>query len=270
MLTSKEVQEKNLIDGKDFVYMGRVRYQVGDSFFRGNKQIGIRQIIDPVHFLSDDYSCWHTYMFHDFKCRHGKNMIPLEFNSNHYDDAEERLQAKQVFITDISVLKKNKKIEHRGNCLIRFSPELHNFILQVGENEKYQSNALCGVLSETFGDQTNEMLYVLQDWGVSGEIPQEVLLDDDCKNIKYAGIENTTLCSARLKTDPSVKVTLMKKHCSPAQTFILVGNVRTKADGSCSGNELWESLGFFDAKEAFEEFTGTTVEQAFSKNELEM
>lgn len=262
MLTRKEVEEKKLVEGKDFVYMGRVRYQVGDSFFRGNKKIGIKQIIDPVHFLSDDCSCWHTYMFHDFKCRHGKNMIPLEYNSNHYDDAEERLQANQVFTTDVFVLNKNKKIEHKGICLVRFSPETYNYILEIGENETYKSNALCGVLSEAFGDQQNEMLYVLQDWGVSGEKPQEVLLDDNCKTIKYAGIENTTMCSARLKTDSSVNVTLMKKHCSPAQTFILVGNIHPEADGTHEGNELWESLGFYDAKEAFAEFTGKTVEQA--------
>lgn len=263
MLTRNEIEEKKLVEGKDFVYIGRVRYQVGDSFYRGNKKIGIKEIIDPVHFLSDDYSCWHTYMFHDFKCRHGKNMIPLEFNSNNYDDAEERLQANQVFTTDIFEFNKNKKIEHKGKCLIRFSPETNNYILEIGENNMYISNALCSVLNEAFGNQYNEMLYVLQDWGVSGENPQEVLLDDNCKTIKYKSIENTAICSARLKTDSSVNVTLMKKHCSPAQTFILVGNIHLETDGAHEGNELWESLGFYDAKEAFVEFTDKTIEQAF-------
>ena len=267
MLSVQEVKEKKLIDGKDFLNIGGVRYRIGDSFFRGNKKVGIKKIIDPVHFLSDDCSCWHTNMFYDYKCNHGKNMIPLEFNYKYYDYAESRLQANQIFTTDIFILNNNEKIEHRGICFIRFSPESHNFVLEIGENEKYKSNALCGGLSEAFGNKSNEMLYVLQDWGVSGEMPPEVLLDDNCKRIKYERVENTVICSARLISNPAFAVTLMKKHCSPAQTFILVGNSKYKG----GSNELWESFNFRDAKEAFKEFTGKTVEQAIKyENEAEL
>ncbi|MCM1360238.1 MAG: hypothetical protein NC183_06970 [Corallococcus sp.] len=267
MLTRKEVEERNLTEGKDFVYMGRVRYQVGDSFFRGDKKIGIKQIIDPVHFLSDDYSCWHTYMFHDFKCRHGKNMIPLEYNGIYYDDAEERLQTKQVFTTDVFVLNKNKKIEHKGNCIIRFSPESNDYILEIGENETYKSNALCGVLSEAFGEQSNEMLYVLQDWGVSGEMPQEVLLDDNCKKIKYEGFDHTLICSGKMENTNDT-VTLLKRHCEPAQQFVLVRYLKPLESGEYIGDNVWEDTNFNDAANTFNEYTGRSVEWAL-KHESE-
>lgn len=66
MLTRKEVESKGLIDGKDYLSIGGVRYQVGESFYQGDKKITVKSIIDPHHFNSHDNSCWHTGMFYDY------------------------------------------------------------------------------------------------------------------------------------------------------------------------------------------------------------
>ena len=70
MLTRQEVNKKGLIDGKDFMYMGGRIYQAGDRFLKNNKEVTVKEIIDQTHFFDEHSSCWHTYMFYDYRCRH--------------------------------------------------------------------------------------------------------------------------------------------------------------------------------------------------------
>ena len=73
MVTLKEILEKNLKDGKDYLYIGGVRLKNGDKFICNGRDIEIKEILDQVHFLDKKHSsCWHSYMFYDRKCSHIK------------------------------------------------------------------------------------------------------------------------------------------------------------------------------------------------------
>ena len=68
MLTRKEIEKKGLRDGKDYIYLGDVRYREGDKFERNGKEVGVRKIIDDYHFIASNGESWHTGMFYVF-CR---------------------------------------------------------------------------------------------------------------------------------------------------------------------------------------------------------
>ena len=46
MLTRKEIEQKGLQAGKDYIYLGDVGYREGDKFERNGKEVGVRKIID--------------------------------------------------------------------------------------------------------------------------------------------------------------------------------------------------------------------------------
>lgn len=57
--------------GKDFIYISRVKYREGDSFYMPNgKEIIVKKIIDEVHFITADGWSWHSNMFYDHHCHH--------------------------------------------------------------------------------------------------------------------------------------------------------------------------------------------------------
>lgn len=57
--------------GQDFIYINRVKYKEGDSFYMPNgKEIIVKKIIDEVHFITADGWSWHSNMFYDYHCHH--------------------------------------------------------------------------------------------------------------------------------------------------------------------------------------------------------
>lgn len=72
MVTDKEIYEKDLKDGKDYIYIGGVRLRKGDKFLCNGKEVVIKEILDPVHFLCSKNFAWHSHMFYDRNCEHIK------------------------------------------------------------------------------------------------------------------------------------------------------------------------------------------------------
>jgi hypothetical protein len=71
MLEPKEIIEKGLKDGRDYLYIGGERYRPDDCILSSNGQeITIKKIIDQVHFLDQRNSCLHSHMFYDRKWEH--------------------------------------------------------------------------------------------------------------------------------------------------------------------------------------------------------
>lgn len=270
MLTRKEIENKGLIDGKDYLYIGGVRYQVGESFYRGEKKITVKSIIDPHHFNSNDNSCWHTGMFDDFKCLHGKNMQPLEYDERKERDVENRLLSKQVFFTDIYILHDGKKLENVGECLFRYVRKSHCYLTEINDNQFYRGSSLCASISQAFGKQSSEVMFALQDWGVSGENIGSLLLDDNCKKIRYEGFDHTLICTGK-EEGTGEKITLLKRHSEPAQQFVFVRYLKQLSSGEYIGDSIWEDTNFGDAANTFYEYTGRDVERAVKlENEAEL
>lgn len=269
MLTRKEVERRGLQDGKDYLYIGGVRYQVGESFYRDEKKITVKSIIDSHHFNSNDNSCWHTGMFYDYKCLHGKNMKPLEHDEKAERAVENRLCGKQLYQADVYILHDGKKLEKLGECLFRYVHKSYSFLTEIDDDKYYKSRSLYEVISQTFGRQSAEVMFALQDWGVSGKNIGSILLDDNCEKIRYEGFEHTVVCSGKAEGTNDT-VTLLKRHCEPAQQFALVRYLKPLENGEYIGDTVWEDTNFNDAANTFYEYTGRSVESALNKSEMEM
>ena len=251
MLTAKEVREKNLQDGKDYIVLGNVRYQSGESFQRGEKDITVKKIIDQHHFITDGGESWHTGMFNDFTCTHGKNMIPLEMNDKSFRCAVIRLTSKQVFNPDITVLRADGKFDELGECVIRYDKNRGTFSIETLDYEEKNNNLFTGV-QNVFGHGTMDVIYSLQDWGESGEQPTEILIEDEnCPTVRYKGVPHTVVQSALDIENPERDtVTLLKKHCSPAQSFVVVRNLEEQ-NGEYVGETIAEEDSFTMGLETF-------------------
>jgi hypothetical protein len=71
MITTAEIIEKGLKDGREYLYIGGERYRQGDCFLTGNgREVTVKTILDPAHFFDERSHCRHTHMFHDQKCEH--------------------------------------------------------------------------------------------------------------------------------------------------------------------------------------------------------
>lgn len=242
MLTKKEVKDKNLQEGKDYLYIGEIRYQPGESFSCRGQDVTIKRIIDSHHFNAIDGSCWHTGMFYDNDCTHGKYMIPLEYNNYTFRYAEQKMTMKQVFNPDITILHGIGEWEDLGECLIRYDKNAKAYSVETREQiEKNES--LHSVLWTVFGAGTEEMMCVLQEWGDGKIMPQSILLDDDnCKKIRYDGFEHT-IVEQGLTYNNTDTITLLKRHCFPSQSFAVVKNL-VEYDGSYTGETIDEVKGF--------------------------
>ncbi len=254
MLTEKEVEEKGFIEGKDYIYLGGVRYQKGDKFLQKDREIGVQRIIDAHHFITDKYESWHTGMFDDSRCLHSKNMIPLAYNQKSFMKAQIRLTSKQVFNPDVMVLRGDGKIENFGECLIRYDKNTQEYHIQMRDKEIRDKSLHC-LLLDGFGSMYLEMIYALQDWGESGDMPRELLLDDQCDKVRYEGIENTLVCEDRLAENPAERVVLLKKHCQPSQGFVIVKNLLDNGN-EYVGETLAEETEFCDGVETFNRYAG--------------
>jgi hypothetical protein len=74
MITTNEIIDKELKDGRDYIYIGGERYRIGDCFLQNGLEVTVREICDPAHFTDDRKRFWHSYMFYggkyDRKCEH--------------------------------------------------------------------------------------------------------------------------------------------------------------------------------------------------------
>ncbi|MBQ3495219.1 MAG: hypothetical protein IJN78_00155 [Clostridia bacterium] len=251
MLTAKEVREKKLQDGKDFIFLGKVRYQEGESFKRKDKDITVKKIIDPHHFITNNGESWHTGMFNDFNCIHGKNMIPLEYNESSFRCAVLRLTSKQVFNPDVTVLRADGKFDELGECMIRYDKNKGTFSIETLDYEEKNNNLFMGV-QNVFGHGTMEVIYALQEWGESGEQPIEILIDDEnCTTVKYEGVPHTVVEQGLYCDSPeSDTLTLLKRHSSPSQNFVIVKNLKEQ-NGEYVGETLSEEENFTTGLDVF-------------------
>ncbi len=221
MLTAKEVEEQNLIEGKDYLYLDNVRYRVGDYFLRNGYPIGVKRIIDPHHFITDRYESWHTGMFETYLCEHGKNMIPFEYDRRKIAKFEVSLMNGKVFSTTVFTIDKDGAIERIGEHSIGYDNSTHKFSIKIKDKETKDA-FLQKALKERFGDMHEEMLYVLQECGENGNMPKEVLLDKGCKKLKYEDIDHTLICKGKMLEQPKTTMALLKRHCYPSQRFVIV------------------------------------------------
>jgi hypothetical protein len=70
MFNAREIIEKDLKDGRDYMLIGGRRYRVGDCLLDGGQEVTIKRIIDPVHLADERNRCLHSYMYYDQKWEH--------------------------------------------------------------------------------------------------------------------------------------------------------------------------------------------------------
>ncbi|MDR3319243.1 MAG: hypothetical protein LBS99_07360 [Clostridiales bacterium] len=70
MFNANDIIDKDLKDGREYLYVGGMRYRLGDCFLQSGREITVKEICDQVHFVDDRSQFWHTHMFYDRKCEH--------------------------------------------------------------------------------------------------------------------------------------------------------------------------------------------------------
>lgn len=258
MLTKKVVEQKGLQEGKDYIYLGDVRYREGDKFERNGKEIGVRKIIDDCHFIASNGESWHTGMFYDQGCRHGRNMIPLEFNPRMFDRAEERLKNNQIYHTEIYTIQ-DGRIEHEGALIARYDRRHNDFRAELGDKISRSYLSLEASLALICPEYFEELRCIVQEWGVGGEGMRGVLLDNGKERILYDGIEHTPVAFGKIQNEGGT-IAVLKRICSPAQRYSFVRDLSIKESGEYGGETMDEISDFIDATEWFEEITGKAIQ----------
>lgn len=264
MLTRKEVEQKGLQEGKDYIYLGDVRYRVGDKFERNGKEVGVRKIIDDYHFIASNGESWHTGMFYEQGCSHGRDMVPLEFNPRMFDKAEERLKNHQIYHTEVYAMK-DGRIEHKGTLIARYDSRHNDFRAELGEEISRSFLSLEASLALICPDYAEELRCIVQEWGVTGEDKQGILLDDGNTHIVYDGAEYIPVACGKTSVDLH-SIAVLKKMCSPAQQFVFVQDFVKRENGEYCGDIIEEMVDFLDAAELFEGLTGRRIEEATPAN----
>mgnify|MGYP001028304973 CR=1 FL=1 len=258
MLTRKEVKEKGLKDGKDYIYLGNVRYREGDSFIFNDKELSVRRIIDSYHFLATHGECWHTGMFDDLHCLHGQNMIPLEYNERMFEKAEERLRYNQIFRSEVYTLQ-NGNLQRKGIFQVGYDPEEHDYRAEIIGAIPRNALSLYAAIGLSCPQYAEELRCIVQEWGVSGENLRGVLLDDGNERILYDGFEHTPVFCGKSLADGS-NITVLKRYCSPAQRFSFVKDFTVWKNNECTGATIDEMPDFLDTVEYFESLTGLPIQ----------
>lgn len=70
MLTQKEITDRKLKQGKDYLLIGGLPYRQGDKFLMSGKEVTVRKIIDPRHFFDERLNPWKANMFYEKHCAH--------------------------------------------------------------------------------------------------------------------------------------------------------------------------------------------------------
>ncbi len=257
-------RKKGLRDGKDYIYLGDVRYREGDKFERNGKEVGVRKIIDDYHFIASNGESWHTGMFYEQGCSHGRDMIPLEFDPRMFDKAEERLKNHQIYHTEVYAMK-DGRIEHNGTLIARYDSRHNDFRAELGEEISRSFLSLEASLALICPDYAEELRCIVQEWGVTGEDKQGILLDDGNTHIVYDGAECVPVACGKTSVDLH-PVAVLKKMCSPAQQFVFVQDFVKRENGEYCGDIIEETADFLDAAELFEGLTGRRIEEATPAN----
>ncbi|GHU97956.1 hypothetical protein FACS1894211_00830 [Clostridia bacterium] len=70
MITTDEIIDKGLKDGREYLYIGGEPYRPGDCFLQNGLEVTVKSIFDQTHFTDDRGRDWHSFMFYDRKCEH--------------------------------------------------------------------------------------------------------------------------------------------------------------------------------------------------------
>lgn len=247
MVTREEIESKGMKNGRDYLIMAKVRYKVGDKFYIGDREASVKKIIDEVHFLSDRNECLHTFMFNTSHWQHGKNMIPLEMNYEALEKAENRMRNGEVFQTEIvRTNNMNKYTCFNENLYIYFDRETNAFVMREYLTQESRYDNLLGALRVYTGNTWNgnkELYFVIQDWGETGKSHEQTLVTENYDAILYEGIENDLILTGQRKGSKTDKISLMKKHCAPSQSFLIVKNLHNDCEGYV-GETIYEANDF--------------------------
>ena len=86
-----------------------------------------------------------------------------------------------------------------------------------------------------------------------------VLLDDGNERILYDGFEHTPVFFGKSLADGS-NITVLKRHCFPAQRFSFVKDFTVWKNNECTGTTIDEMPDFLDTVEYFESLTGLPIQ----------
>ena len=114
-------------------------------------------------------------------------------------------------------------------------------------------------------DYAEELRCIVQEWGVTGEDKQGILLDDGNTYIVYDGAEYIPVACGKTSVDLR-SVAVLKKMCSPAQQFVFVQDFVKRENGEYCRDIIEETVDFLDAAELFEGLTGRRIEEATPTN----
>lgn len=203
-------------------------------------------------------------MFYEQGCSHGRNMVPLEFNPRMFDKAEERLKNHQIYHTEVYTMK-DGHIEHKGTLIARYDSRHNDFRADLGEEISRSFLSLEASLALICPDYAEELRCIVQEWGVTGEDKQGILLDDGNTHIVYDGTEYIPVACGKTSVDLR-SVAVLKKMCSPVQQFVFVQDFVKRENGEYCGDIIEETADFLDAAELFEGLTGRRIEEATPAN----
>ena len=203
-------------------------------------------------------------MFYEQGCSHGRDMVPLEFNPRMFDKAEERLKNHQIYHTEVYAMK-DGRIEHKGTLIARYDSRHNDFRAELGEEISRSFLSLEASLALICPDYAEELRCIVQEWGVTGEDKQGILLDDGNTHIVYDGAEYIPVACGKTSVDLH-SVAVLKKLCSPAQQFVFVQDFVKRENGEYCGDIIEETADFLDAAELFEGLTGRRIEEATPAN----
>lgn len=142
----------------------------------------------------------------------------------------------------------------------------HNdFRAELGEEISLSFLSLEASLALICPDYAEELRCIVQEWGVTGEDKQGILLDDGDTHIVYDGAEYIPVACGKASVDLH-SVAVLKKLCSPAQQFVFVQDFVKRENGEYCGDIIEETTDFLDAAELFEGLTGRRIEEATPAN----
>ncbi len=139
---------------------------------------------------------------------------------------------------------KDGRIEHKGTLIARYDSRHNDFRAELGEEISRSFLSLEASLALICPDYAEELRCIVQEWGVTGEDKQGILLDDGNTHIVYDGAEYIPVACGKTSVDLR-SVAVLKKMCSPV---------------------IEETVDFLDAAELFEGLTGKRIEEATPAN----
>ena len=153
----------------------------------------------------------------------------------------------------------------KGTLIARYDSRHNDFRAELGEEISRSFLSLEASLALICPDYAEELRCIVQEWGVTGEDKQGILLDDGNTHIVYDGAECVPVACGKTSVDLH-PVAVLKKMCSPAQQFVFVQDFVKRENGEYCGDIIEETADFLDAAELFEGLTGRRIEEATPAN----